>query len=66
MWYIWKTRNDKLYREIDMDPLETVRHADMLNQNAMLGSKQTSNKNTKLHKTINREKNSERCMINGS
>ena len=24
MWFIWKSRNDKLFRGIDMDPLETV------------------------------------------
>ena len=28
MWYILKTRNKKLFRGIDMDPLETVRHAE--------------------------------------
>lgn len=28
LWYIWKARNDKLFREIDRDQLETVRHAE--------------------------------------
>lgn len=28
MWYIWKTRNDKLFKGIVRDPLETVRHAE--------------------------------------
>ena len=28
MWYIWKARNDKLFRGIDRDPLETVWHAE--------------------------------------
>ena len=28
IWYIWKARNDKLFRGIDRDPLETVRHAE--------------------------------------
>ena len=28
IWYIWKARNNKLFRGIDMDPLETVRHAE--------------------------------------
>ena len=28
IWYIWKSRNDKLFRGIDMYPLETVRHAE--------------------------------------
>lgn len=27
MWYIWEVKNDKLFRELDMDPLETIRHA---------------------------------------
>ena len=27
IWYIWKARNDKLFRGIDRDPLELVRHA---------------------------------------
>ena len=28
IWYIWKTRNDKLFRRIHRDPLELVRHAE--------------------------------------
>ncbi|XP_048633154.1 uncharacterized protein LOC125607289 [Brassica napus] len=28
LWYIWKVRNDKLFRGIDRDPLELVRHAE--------------------------------------
>ncbi|CAG7897152.1 unnamed protein product [Brassica rapa] len=28
IWYIWKARNDKLFRGIDRDPLELVRHAE--------------------------------------
>ena len=28
IWYIWKTRNDKLFRRIDRDPLELVRYAE--------------------------------------
>ena len=28
LWYIWKARNDKLFRGIDRDPLELVRHAE--------------------------------------
>lgn len=28
IWYIWKAKNDKLFREIDRDPLETVRYAE--------------------------------------
>ena len=28
IWYIWKTRNDKLFRGIDRDPLELVRYAE--------------------------------------
>ena len=28
MLYIWKAINDKLFRRLDMDPLETVRHAE--------------------------------------
>ena len=27
IWYIWKARNDKLFRGIDRDPLELVRYA---------------------------------------
>ena len=26
IWYIWKARNDKLFRGIDRDPLELVRY----------------------------------------
>ena len=26
IWYIWKAKNDKLFKGIDKDPLETVRH----------------------------------------
>ena len=28
IWYIWKAKNDKIFRGIDMDPLETVRHGE--------------------------------------
>ncbi|XP_048615720.1 uncharacterized protein LOC106350744 [Brassica napus] len=28
IWYIWKARNEKLFRGIDRDPLELVRHAE--------------------------------------
>ncbi|XP_013669238.1 uncharacterized protein LOC106373639 [Brassica napus] len=28
IWFIWKARNDKLFRGIDRDPLEIVRHAE--------------------------------------
>ena len=28
IWYIWKAKNDKLFRGIDMDPLELVRYAE--------------------------------------
>ncbi|XP_018463796.1 uncharacterized protein LOC108834975 [Raphanus sativus] len=28
LWFIWKGRNEKLFRGIDRDPLETVRHAE--------------------------------------
>nr|VDD18305.1 unnamed protein product [Brassica rapa] len=28
IWYIWKVRNKKLFREIDRDPLELVRYAE--------------------------------------
>ncbi|XP_048611535.1 uncharacterized protein LOC125585868 [Brassica napus] len=28
IWYIWKARNDKLFRGIDRDPLELVRNAE--------------------------------------
>nr|VDD44969.1 unnamed protein product [Brassica oleracea] len=28
IWYIWKARNDELFRRIDRDPLELVRHAE--------------------------------------
>ena len=28
IWYIWKARNDKLFRRIDTDPLETDSHAE--------------------------------------
>lgn len=28
IWYIWKTRNEKLFRGIDMDPMELVRYTE--------------------------------------
>ena len=28
IWYIWKVRNDKLFRGIDRDPLELVRYTE--------------------------------------
>ncbi|XP_056841698.1 uncharacterized protein LOC130494888 [Raphanus sativus] len=28
IWYVWKARNDKLFRGIDRDPLEIVRYAE--------------------------------------
>ena len=28
IWYIWKARNEKLFRRIYRDPLELVRHAE--------------------------------------
>ena len=28
IWYIWKARNDKLFRGIDRDPLGLVRYAE--------------------------------------
>nr|VDD51356.1 unnamed protein product [Brassica oleracea] len=28
IWYMWKARNDKLFRRIDRDPLELVRYAE--------------------------------------
>uniref|UniRef100_A0A0D3D7P3 Reverse transcriptase zinc-binding domain-containing protein n=1 Tax=Brassica oleracea var. oleracea TaxID=109376 RepID=A0A0D3D7P3_BRAOL len=28
IWFIWKVRNEKLFRGIDRDPLELVRHAE--------------------------------------
>ena len=28
IWYIWKARNDKLFRGIDTDPLKLVRYAE--------------------------------------
>ncbi|XP_048620311.1 uncharacterized protein LOC106408459 [Brassica napus] len=28
IWYIWKARNEKLFRGIDRDPLDLVRHAE--------------------------------------
>ncbi|KAG5411107.1 hypothetical protein IGI04_007426 [Brassica rapa subsp. trilocularis] len=28
IWYLWNAKNDKLFREIDKDPLELVRYAE--------------------------------------
>ncbi|XP_048615701.1 uncharacterized protein LOC125588412 [Brassica napus] len=41
IWYIWKARNDKLFRGIDRDPLELVRYAEsecqaLFNANEMI------------------------------
>ena len=43
IWYIWKARNDKLFRGIDWDPLELVRYTESecqawLNANEMVPS----------------------------
>ncbi|XP_013601232.1 PREDICTED: uncharacterized protein LOC106308638 [Brassica oleracea var. oleracea] len=45
IWYIWKARNDKLFRGIDRDPLELVRYAESecqawFNANEMVPSPQ--------------------------
>ena len=45
IWYIWKARNDKLFRGIDRDPLELVRYAESecqvwFNANKMVPSPQ--------------------------
>ena len=46
IWYIWKDRNDKLFRGIDRDPLELVRYAKV---SAKLGIMQR-----KLHMSLHR------------
>lgn len=67
IWYIWKTRNDKLFMGIDRDPLELFRHAESecqvwFNANEMIPSEVQDN---------NREESQvlslgEICLLDGS
>lgn len=63
LWYIWKARNDKLFKGIDMDPLETVRHAE-----SECHAWFEANKKHELTASVTPEliTSSERCYIDGS
>lgn len=64
MWYIWKARNDKLFRRIDRDPLETVRHAE-LEYHAWFEA--NCKQDEQIVRIIPEQiTNSERCLIDGS
>ncbi|KAF2532343.1 hypothetical protein F2Q70_00031379 [Brassica cretica] len=52
IWYIWKVRNDKLFRGIDRDPLELIRYAEIecqawFNTNEMIPPVVQANNNDK-------------------
>ena len=64
MWYIWKARNDKLFRRIDIDPLETVRHAES-ECHAWFRANQRLEEEERIQ-NLERPPISERCMIDGS
>ena len=63
MWFIWKARNDKLFRRIDRNPLETVRHA----ESKCHASFQANNKQEEhvIAHNLGQLTNSEKCMIDG-
>ena len=64
MLYIWKAINDKLFRRIDMDPLETVRHAES-ECHAWFEANMKQEEHT-VTTTSNKIASSERCLIDGS
>ena len=64
MWFIWKSRNDKLFRGIDMDPLETVWHAESeCHAWFQANSKQEEHV---VAQNLEQLTNSEKCMVDGS
>ena len=64
IWYIWKARNEKLFRRIDRDPLETVRHAES-ECHALFEANQRPEEMVEAQNP-KRAPISERCMIDGS
>ena len=64
IWYIWKARNDKLFRGIDRDPLETVRHDESECQ-AWFDANQRPEETMEEQNTEGAPI-SERCMTDGS
>ena len=64
IWYIWQARNDKLFREIDRNPLETVRHAES-ECHPWFEANQRSEEEVEAQNP-ERPPISERCMIDGS
>ena len=64
IWYIWKARNDKLFRGIDIDPLKTVRHAESECQ-AWFDANQRPDEMVEEQNTVG-VPISERCMIDVS
>ena len=64
IWYIWKARNDKLFRGIDRDPLETVRHDESECQ-AWFDANQRPEETVEEQNTEGAPI-SERCMTDGS
>ncbi|XP_048613351.1 uncharacterized protein LOC125587199 [Brassica napus] len=64
IWFIWKSRNNKLFKGIDRDPLEIVRHAESECQ-AWFDANQRTDEVVEEQNTV-RNPISERCMIDGS
>ena len=64
IWYIWKGKNDKLFRGIHMDHLETVRHAES-ECHAWFEAKQKQEIMVEVH-APEQHTTSKRCMIDGS
>ena len=64
IWFIWKAKNDKLFKGIDRDRLETVRHAESECQ-AWFDANQRTDAVVEEQNTV-RNPISERCMIDGS
>ena len=64
IWYIWKAKNDKLFRGIDRDPLETVWHAESECHAWFEANIKQEEQTVRI--IPERVTNSERCLIDGS
>lgn len=68
IWYLWKARNDKLFRGISRDPLELIRDAEGECHAWFATNSKTTYENTTLHQTMSGQalslKNT--CLVDGS
>ena len=64
MWYIWKAKNDKLFKGFDRDPLEIVPHAES-ECHAWFEANRKQDEPKSIQNPVH-VANSERCMIDGS